>query len=1144
MIGAGYSEWLARGQTQQSAGRLVDALLCYRAALEANRHSVQAQFHLGEVLERLGRSSEGFEAWRAALTLQPRHVAALMAFGAAARRVGNPQEAAEAFRRALAIEPQNAAAARGLGLARLALGDATVYADFGALFLGAAGDKTIDAAMHDVARLLAGAPASTERTGLLAEIETIQDAELPPLLLALLAEQALSEGADARALSWLGRAAGATSAIDDPEALRRLAIVAGQQADAETDRAASSLPRSWATAWATQYAQRCAALHAPKIPLLWPRRLAGASLRIAYLIDLDRPLKIGAVIVDAARFVADVAATHSPDRIVASVYTVGRREGARPVATGDSSGFTTTHLGPSPDRAVAQMLADADLDAIVDLAGMAATSAALLAQRPARTVWTPATLFAAHVAPLVTHQLPAPASGESDGLAAYRRTIEAAMLGALIDEPWFVDSAALSPSEMAQAWRRAVSAHQAGDIDAASDAYRAVLDTQPSSAGAHYLLGIIHRDRGETYAAVRELAASISAAPSYIDARVALADVLRTADAPGAAISYCREGLALTPDEPALWRALGLAELAKDQGANARDAFERALALAPADAETHYNHGVALQTLKRNAGALRAYQRALVLDPVMTAAEYNIGVIFRDQGRVDAAIAAFAQVLARSPKHVQAHHALCETLLEASRFEEWLQAFRRFEAHCPNALSLAVQALQARQYMGDLSGVDHYLERLRRDEFVPASETELADCLESLLHLELYFDVDPRDMLGLYRAYRAVAPRVYGAPLAASPSRRPGRIRIGYVSGDLRNHVMGKMMWQAVSRHDRERFELFFYSLSQSNDDWTERFRVLGDHFESLAGKSEREAAARIALDDIDLLVDLSTHTRGAMPGILALKPARVQLTHVASAGSVGLSTIDFKLTDAFADLPENEAHQDEELLIMRGCAYPYRHVAPPNAHRYHRQSLGIAADAVVVGAFVNPIKLSRRCLSLWREVLERVPQAVLAISPLSPQLVDVYRRLFASVAISAERMIVLPAGTDDGDNQARYHVVDFTLDTMPYGGVNGTLESLDMGVPVVTLCGKRHGERTSYSILANLGVTDTVAQSGSEYVAIAVRLATDAAFMAKVREAIHAGLRQSALTDMETHTRNLEAAYVDALRLRTPLLPTGHADG
>ncbi len=418
VIGAGYSEWLARGQTQQSAGRLVDALLCYRAALEANRYSVQAQFHLGEVLERLGRSSEAFEAWRAALTLQPRHVAALMAFGAAARHVGNPQEAAEAFRRALAIEPQNAAAARGLGLARLALGDATVYADFGALFLGAVGDKTIDAAMHDLARLLAAAPASTERTGLLAEIETIQDAELPPLLLALLAEHALSEGADARALSWLARAAeeGATSAIDDPEALRRLAIVAGRQADAETDRAASSLPRSWATAWATQYAQRCAALHAPKIPLLWPRRLAGASLRIAYLIDLDRPLKIGAVIVDAARFVADVAATHSPDRIVASVYTVGRREDARAVATGDSSGFTTTHLGPSPDRAVAQMLADADLDALVDLAGMAATSAALLAQRPARTVWTPAALFAAHVAPLVTHQLPAPASGESEVL--------------------------------------------------------------------------------------------------------------------------------------------------------------------------------------------------------------------------------------------------------------------------------------------------------------------------------------------------------------------------------------------------------------------------------------------------------------------------------------------------------------------------------------------------------------------------------------------------------------------------------------------------------------------------------------------------------------------------------------------------------
>jgi predicted O-linked N-acetylglucosamine transferase (SPINDLY family) len=128
-----------------------------------------------------------------------------------------------------------------------------------------------------------------------------------------------------------------------------------------------------------------------------------------------------------------------------------------------------------------------------------------------------------------------------------------------------------------------------------------------------------------------------------------------------------------------------------------------------------------------------------------------------------------------------------------------------------------------------------------------------------------------------------------------------------------------------------------------------------------------------------------------------------------------------------------------------------------------------------------------------------------------------------------------MPQGRNDAENQARYSVVDFVLDTMPYGGVNGTLEALDMGVPVVTLVGKRHGERTSYSILANLGVTQTVADTGREYVDIAVRLAQDPAFMREVRAAIGAGLANSPLTDMPGHARNLERAYLAALAQRYP---------
>jgi len=146
-----------------------------------------------------------------------------------------------------------------------------------------------------------------------------------------------------------------------------------------------------------------------------------------------------------------------------------------------------------------------------------------------------------------------------------------------------------------------------------------------------------------------------------------------------------------------------------------------------------------------------------------------------------------------------------------------------------------------------------------------------------------------------------------------------------------------------------------------------------------------------------------------------------------------------------------------------------------------------------------------------------------------------VFGRLFSEAGVSHSCVLLLPQGLNDAESQARYNIIDFTLDPMPYGGANGTLEALDMGVPVITLVGRKHGERSTYSILSNLGATQTAATSGIQYVDIAVRLATDPGFMSEVRAAIRAGLEHSALVDMDAHARHLEAAYLRALEQRYP---------
>jgi len=1112
MNASGEGEWLVRGQAHQRAGRTVDALLCYREALAVNRYAIQAHFHLGEVLRELGRDGEAFDAWRMVLTLQPRHVPTLLAFGALARRIGKTAESAEAYRRAVTFEPQSRAARHGLALTQLAAGDAEAYAEIQrSIDEGVAFDEP-----QELERLLLAAPASLRKQALIGELAMRENDGVPGGLVAIAAKDAAVRGERERALAWL-ESAETHAATALPEALRLLALAAA--------RAAPESP------WPARYAARCMALHAAVAPLACPRRTAGDVVRVAYLITPARPLRIGAVEIDPARYLREVVAAHPRERIAAFVFDVGGP--APPEAAPTRAGMTA--LGAAPGPAVAQRMAEADFDAIVDLAGMSAATGPLLAQRPARKIWTLESLFAAHAAPLITERLPAPRSASDEDLHAHREDIEKALAAASAPEVSSGVANALPATTMASHWHEALRAHQTKDTEAAIAAYRGVLELQPEFARARYLLGLLLRDRGDQGDAVAQLALAVRTAPGFVDARSALANLAREAGRCDEAIALCRDGLAAAPGATALWRALGLSELARGRGNEARAAFDRALSLQPGDADTHYNRGVALQVARKRRAAQNAYRRALALAPDLTAAGYNTGVVLRELGRSDAAVDAFECVIAQDPGHVAAHNALCETLHESGRIDDWLRAFRRFEANCPDALPLAVQALEACQYQADFAALDSYLDRLRRGEFKPSSDTELVDCFETLLFLILYFDVAPADVLRLYRQYAAAAPRVYGAPITLAPRRRPGRIRIGYLSGDLRDHVMGKMIWEEVRRHDRSRFELYFYSLSAVSDPWTARYRALGDHFTTLADVTEREAAERIAADELDLLVDLATNTRGAKPGILALQPARVQLTHVASAGVVGLDTVDFKLTDAFADLPESQSGQLETLLPIEGCVYPYRHIVPAAAHPYRRDRLGIDADAVVIAAFVNPMKLSRRCLALWRDVLERIPRALLAISPLSSGAGDAQRRLFAAAGIAAQRTIVLPAGGNEAENQARYGVVDLVLDPLPYGGVNGTLEALDMGVPVVTLCGRRHGERSAYSILANLGVLDTVAHDPSEYVAIAARLADDRTFRAQVRAAIRAGLARSPLTDMDAHTRNLERAYLTALERRYP---------
>ncbi|MCC6194322.1 MAG: tetratricopeptide repeat protein [Burkholderiales bacterium] len=1083
MSSGGFATWLARGRAHQEQGRAADAIPCYRRAAREDPRSPVPHFHLGEAWWQLGLAREAVDAWRASARIDATFLPPRLALAEAAMAQGDYALAREIGDEAAALAPADARARATAHAARAAAGD---RAALDACARDVAADPSLAHAPSlagALARALAQARDGDEFARLVAAL-TPHAATLPTALLAALAESGvmLPDAVAARRVTG-----------DDVESLRRLAV------------ALHARQPHLAGHFTAAYCALCAALPRPAVPLLWPQRTGGTLLRVAWLL----PPQASASWHAAAEALRSVAGARPLSLVVVCTADADATRAALAGAV-NAAVFVTLELPAGANAA--KVLAARDCDVLVDAAGLAAPTARMLLARPARAVWALDVGAPLHREPVI------------DRAFAGARDLERAMAG--VD----LTGGTLSADALAGAWDAAVLAHRDGNLAQASAGYANVLAHQPRFAPALHLAGVAAAAINDRTRAQEAFAAALAAEPGFSEVRVAAADLALAEGDASRALTLIEEGLARSPGEDALWRALGRIHLRRRDTQAAIAACERVLLLAPADADAHFEHGVALQRKGDAPAGARAYQRALTFRPDMIAADFNLGVLFQEQGNREAAIAAYTQVLRADPAQVGAYKHLGDVLLAAGDIDAWLANFRAFETHCPSALPLAVYALEACQHLADFDRLQRYLDGLRRDEFHARDEDELADCLESLLYLLLFFDIEPSVLLRLAQAYDGVVPRVYGARVELPARRKPGPLRIGYLSGDLRNHVMGKMMWQAVQYHDRDRFELHFYSNARARDEWTQRFEGVAHRFVEIAGLDDAAAVAEVLADDLDLLVDLSTHTQGSRPGVLARKPARVQLTHVASAGVVGLSQVGFKLTDRYADVPESQEFMIERLLAMEGCVFPFRRVEPAASHPFHRSALGISSDAVVIGAFVSPLKLSRRCLRLWREVLARVPRALLAFSPANPAMRASYVRLAAAAGIAGERLLFLPQGRDDAQNQARYYLIDFVLDTMPFGGVNGTIEALAMNVPVVTLLGKRHGERTTYSILANAGVTQTIAQTGPEYVAVAVRLADDAEFRHTVRSAIAAGIAHSPLTDMPAYTRHLEAAYLAAM--------------
>jgi protein O-GlcNAc transferase len=545
----------------------------------------------------------------------------------------------------------------------------------------------------------------------------------------------------------------------------------------------------------------------------------------------------------------------------------------------------------------------------------------------------------------------------------------------------------------------------------------------------------------------------------------------------------------------------------------------QAIAINPLASIFHFNLGLVHKKLRHWTEAAACFQQALQINPQHVDASIYLGQVFIEQGQLAEAIECHRQALYINPNHSGLHVNMGNAYVAKGLLDEAEECFRQ---------ALAVDRYHAGAH---LNLGNTLLDQGRLDKALASYQNALAanpslhDAHSNLVYT-LHFcpDLEPADLLKEHRRWN----QLYAQPLAKflqphdndkAPERR---LRIGYLSPELRAHPVGRFLLPLLQNHDQANFEIFCYSAVQVPDQVTDHCRAHADVWRDCQAASDEQIAGMIRQDRIDILVDLTMHMAGRRLLVFARKPAPIQVCYLAYCGTTGLDTMDYRFTDPYLDPPAHERFYTEKSIHLPETYWCYHplvktpEVATPPA---------LVAGQVTFGCLNNFCKVTSPTLESWALLLSQVPNSRLILFAGAGRHRERVRGVFANHDVAAER-IQFMSGVPLAEYFRFYGDIDIALDPFPYGGGTTTCDALWMGVPVVSLAGAAAVGRGGLSILSNIGLPELVASSIEEYIRIAVKLARDLPRLAEVRAGLRERMLQSPLMNAPRFARNVEAAY------------------
>jgi predicted O-linked N-acetylglucosamine transferase (SPINDLY family) len=695
----------------------------------------------------------------------------------------------------------------------------------------------------------------------------------------------------------------------------------------------------------------------------------------------------------------------------------------------------------------------------------------------------------------------------------------------------------LDQNRLQSSLQSALSHHRSGRLAAAEQIYRQILSADPIQPDALHLLGLIALQARQFPQAIDLISRALQFRPDWPEAICNLSSALNEAGRRDEAIAGYRRAVSINPGFAIAWHSLAGALAASGKSDQAIDAYRSAIAADPNYPDAHNNLGNALRNSGDLPGAIASYQRAIALRGVYPQAYNNMGAALQESGRLNEAIAAHRHALHLQPDYRSAKENLAIALGKLAQQQAAINQMDEAIDSLRQAIALNPATPAYHNNLGivlfDAGRIDEAREAFDRSTKMQPDNASFASAFLSTLHYSPAFDAKAVAQAHFDYGNRFSELSKVETPGSTSPrqqrSSRPGlcRVRLGYVSADFRWHPVGRFLLPVLEQRDRGAFEVFCYSNVKVADATTARFRQVADHWRDTSIMDDDALAAQIRSDGIDILLDLSGHTSGNGLMVFARKPAPVQISYLGYAGTTGLSAIDYRLTDLHADPPGLTEHLHSERLIRLPLNWCFAEPvdSPPVLPR--------APGPIRFCSFNHLCKVTDEMLLAWVRILQAVPHSELIFKAgalASPGTRKWLQQRLISADAAMDRVTLLEPTPGFAEHLRAFSSADIALDTFPYHGTTTTCEALWMGVPVITLAGQSHVSRVGVSLLNSVGLTELIADSMDQYIAIAGALAADRPRLESLRHSLRDRLSQSPLMDARRFARDFESALLATL--------------